>query len=144
MAEFGEPIDVEKTGDKTREDSAEFGEPIQVDRKEEKLGEAMEGREHKPSRRTGGTNRWRERAPAVLGRSGGGRPGGKRGLRRRVTAGGGAGRGGGGVSDTEGGDEGVVGDKLGRRFAVNRAGSSAIHRATSMTVDDSTAPVGVM
>ena len=41
VAEFGEPIDVEKDGDKTREDLAEFGEPIQVERKEEKLGEAM-------------------------------------------------------------------------------------------------------
>ena len=43
VEEFGEPIDVEKDGDKTREDLAEFGEPIQVERKTEKPGDEMGG-----------------------------------------------------------------------------------------------------
>ena len=145
MGEFGEPINGETD---TKGDMAEFGEPIQCERKDEKLGEGRLRGEQTSPRRTGEMNCWRERAPAVRGRRGGGRPVGKRGLRRRGTAGGGAGRGGGSVGGTEGGGEGVVGDTEGsgggRRGAVGRAGSSAIHRATSRTVDDSTAPVGVV
>jgi hypothetical protein len=66
VAEFGEPI---RDEDNKKEDFAEFGEPIPVERKEEKIGEERQKRERTPPRRTGGTNRWRERAPAVLGRS---------------------------------------------------------------------------
>jgi hypothetical protein len=69
MEEFGEPINGETD---TKEDVAEFGESIQVEKKDEKLGEGKLGEEQTPPRRTGGMNWWRERAPAVRGRRGGG------------------------------------------------------------------------
>jgi hypothetical protein len=94
------------------------------------------------SGRTPGAKRGRliARAPAVCGRGGGGTTGAKRGLRRRVTA----------DSGSDGGNGaggrvcGVMGAECGGRVGVGWAGSSAIHRATSRTVNDSTAPVGVV